>query len=375
MKVLIVYHYIALYREPIFKELLNNSEIDFYFAASKYSNNDIKLVGLESEIYESEHFFELNNQWVNNSFLWQSNLLKVLRENHFDHVVFLGDPHFISTWISLFYLKMKKVKTSLWTHGFIGRSHKFQDSLKLLMYKLSDVIFLYGEEAKADLIYAGLPSSKLSVIYNSLDYLKQKETRESLSYNDSFSMKQKLFANFNDLQLFFIGRLTKHKKLDMLIDAINVLAVKDVRVNVLFIGDGESSDELKEKVKQYSLEKQFYFYGATHDEFEIAKLIFSSDVCVAPGEVGLTAMHSLAYGVPVITHDNRFKQMPEYESIIHNETGLLFEYDSIDSLANNIEKVVNLIGSDCRDKCINIIESKYNPSTQVKLFTKTLKLL
>ena len=36
---------------------------------------------------------------------------------------------------------------------------------------------------------------------------------------------------------------------------------------------------------------------------------------VSPGNVGLTAIHSLSYGTPVLTHNNFNNQMPEVESI------------------------------------------------------------
>tara|TARA_R110002033_G_scaffold40034_1_gene80188 strand:- start:2400 stop:3530 length:1131 start_codon:yes stop_codon:yes gene_type:complete len=372
-KVLIVYHYIALYREPIFHALSQADDSIYYFASCVKSNNDIKLIGKDSCVYDEKIFLELENIWLPKGFLWQKKLLTILDDNKFDRVIFLGDPHFISTWFALCKLRLMGTKTYLWTHGFVGRSNKFQDYLKLKMYSLCNGVLLYGEQAKKDLINAGVSASKLSVIYNSLDYEKQKKIRDTLTELELFNVKKKLFLNHSHLQLFFVGRLTKHKELGMLIDAVNKLKNKGVFINVLFIGDGEASDDLKGKVSNYSIEEQFNFYGSTHDEHELANLICSSDVCVAPGEVGLTAMHSLAYGVPVITHNNRLKQMPEYESVIHNETGLLFEYGSIDSLVDNIEKSITLIGVECKERCISIIESKYNPNTQVSLISDALR--
>ena len=62
-------------------------------------------------------------------------------------------------------------------------------------------------------------------------------------------------------------------------------------------------------------------YGETFDEAEISKLLNHADLCVSPGNVGLTAMHALAYGVPVATHNDFKNQMPEFEAITPGKTG------------------------------------------------------
>lgn len=71
-----------------------------------------------------------------------------------------------------------------------------------------------------------------------------------------------------------------------------------------------------------SLDGQVHFYGSVYDEQAISDLLTDVDICVAPGDVGLTCMHSLVYGTPVIIHDNPDFQMPEYEAINPWQNGL-----------------------------------------------------
>lgn len=368
-KVLVVYHYIALYRAAVFDSLNEVEDINFYFAASPTSNNDIEVIDFHSEL---NNYRTLKNKWFNKKYLWQKGLFSELRENNYDAVIFLGDPNFLTTWLCLYKLKNSKTKTFLWTHGFLGRTSKLKDYIKLKMYSLADGILLYGNEAKLDLVDAGVPESKLNVIYNSLDYKKQKLLRDRFTDVDAKKIREKLFINPNHLQLFFIGRLTEHKKLEMLIDSTKFLKEKNILVNVLFIGDGVAAEKLKKRVQGYQLQEQVFFYGKTHDEDELAGLICSSDVCVSPGEVGLTAMHSLAYGVPVITHDNRYKQMPEYEAVINGKTGLHFDYGSITSLSEAIIEAFKFKNKKYKQQCIDVIESKYNPETQALLIAKAM---
>jgi glycosyltransferase involved in cell wall biosynthesis len=106
----------------------------------------------------------------------------------------------------------------------------------------------------------------------------------------------------------------------------------------------------------------------------LAPLISLADICVAPGEVGLTAMHSLVYGTPVITHNNYLFQMPEYEAIIEGKTGSLYEYGSNDSLIEKIKQWLEN-GTDrevIRENCYKIIYDYYNPKKQVEFINNAV---
>ncbi len=84
---------------------------------------------------------------------------------------------------------------------------------------------------------------------------------------------------------------------------------------------------LLKRVNYHSLQDRVNFFGASYDEELNYRLIACSDCCISPGEVGLTAIHSLMYGTPVITHNNFDQQMPEYEAIIPKYNGDYFNFN------------------------------------------------
>jgi glycosyltransferase involved in cell wall biosynthesis len=370
-RVLFVYHYIASYREAVFLELLDDDEISTFITSDSTANNDIQLISLSSDILCKKHY-HLKNKWIANKFLWQKGLLSLIIKGNFDKIIFLGDPHFITTWLSIFVNKLAGKESYIWTHGFLNRSGKLLDTIKMFMYKLSDGLLLYGNGAKQDLINAGLQSKKIHVIYNSLDYANQKTLRNSIIDSDVEKIKQSLFTNPNLLQLMFVGRLTKQKKLDMLINALGILYKRGHKINLLLIGDGSEKSNLMQLVTEHELNDYVNFYGKSYNENELAPLICSSDICVAPGEIGLTAMHSLGYGTPVITHNNRNKQMPEFEAVIQSKTGMLFEEASIESLMDTIISLQSLNLTEVRVNCIDIIEQYYTPQAQVENIKKAI---
>lgn len=366
-KVLIVYQFIAEYRKAIFENIIKDENSEYYFACDTFAKENIKLV--DTTFFNNKNFIKLKNHWFKN-FLWQSNLIREIFFGQYDTVIFLADPNFLSTWIASIICKIKGRKTLFWTHGFI-RDNSAKSKLKLLFYKLADGILLYGNKAKENLMSHNISEDKLFPIYNSLDYSKHKFYRENLDY--SSVDKSSMFKNPKLKQIIFIGRLTPQKKLNILIELIHELAKRDILINLLFVGDGEECKTLEELAyNTYNLKNQIYFYGKTYNEEEIAPLIMSSTVCISPGEIGLTAMHVLSYGIPVITHNDEFNQMPEYEAVIDGYSGKLYENNSFESLLDTVIDFFKNPINNVKANCIQVIESKYTPEVQVKLIREAI---
>ena len=219
------------------------------------------------------------------------------------------------------------------------------------------------------MIKEGFLEKNLHVIYNSLNYNNQLLIRERLHTTNIYSNHFK-----NDYPvLIFIGRLTKVKKLDQLINACKDLLKKEIFVNLVFVGSGIEEERLKEVA--FCITDNVWFYGACYEEEKIAELIYSSTVCISPGNVGLTAMHSLVYGTPVITHSDFTSQMPEFESIEEGVSGSFFIKDNEIDLVNKIMDWLSNSASrqNIRDNCFKIIDKKYNPNFQLNVIKKVIK--
>ena len=112
------------------------------------------------------------------------------------------------------------------------------------------------------------------------------------------------------------------------------------------------------------------FYGKSYNTEEIGQLIYNSDLCVSPGNIGLTAIHCLSYGTPVASHSNYKNQMPEVEAIIDGENGFLFEENDHVDLANKINLWFSKKHKLDKDEIRKIVVEKYNPDNQLAIFTK-----
>ena len=95
----------------------------------------------------------------------------------------------------------------------------------------------------------------------------------------------------------------------------------------------------------------------------------SANATVVPSAAGLTVMHSLIYGTPVITHDDPAEQGPEWEAIKPGINGQLFHKGDPIDLARSIKMWTehNLPDESVRKQCYGSIDQCYCPSFQVQV--------
>jgi len=372
-KILFITNFFPPYRKSIWKKLLYNKKNDVRFYFDPIQNEGVEVDELffsESNKLENS-FNEIKNFYFFGRVIWQSKIIKECFSASFNQVIFLGDMNILSTWIGLLICRLRNKKTILWTHGFYGNESYIKRWLRILFYSIGNKYLLYEQRGKKLMIGAGFDSSKIFVIYNSLNYDSQKKYFESLKNNNK--KKFIVFKNSKLKTILFLGRLTSVKKIDLLIKSLNKLNSKRVNFNLLIVGEGPQKNIL-EKISKEGLEKGWiYFYGKTYDESELSELIYSSDLMVSPGNTGLNAVHALSYGTPVGTHNNFDKQMPEAGIIEDKKTGFLFNENDSDDLSLNIDLWfskfnINLTRAERR----RIIDEKYNPEFQIKEIQKAL---
>lgn len=360
-KIALIYNFAQHYRKSIFKKLDDNLNIDFYFGDFLDWAPDVKkmdhhdLSGFKKEL-QNRRFLKI--------FTWQKGSLKAIFRKGYSHVILYGDSFYISNWFIMFYCRMFKIKTAVWTHGLYQDVKGLSALYNQAFYNLANYTLLYGNYAREKMIKQGFDPSKLLVIYNSLDYEKQLAVRRTLTDDNIY---ENYFGNKKPVVLY-IGRIQKVKKLNMIMEALHQVLNTEHEFNLMFVGEDKEGVNLREIAYNKGLLNNIWFYGGCYDEKVIGNMIYNATVCVSPGNIGLTAMHTLVYGTPAITHDNFLNQMPEFEAIQPGKTGDFFVEDNINSLVEKIKIWIDkskLNRDDIRVNCYEKIDSLYNPSYQL----------
>ncbi len=364
MELCIVYNFSQKYREGIYSLLEKHYSCHWVFG-----NNNTDIEGIKSNVLSDVTY--VKNISLYKQLYYQKNVIPLMRK--YDNFLILGELFCISTWIILLlHLFMPNKKVFLWSHGWYGRENKIKRILKNCFFSMSDGVFLYNRYAKKIAREQGYKKDNLYVIHNSLDYDLQKRLREKGLASDIYT---KHFGNDNPV-ILFIGRLTRIKHLDLLIESVKILRDQEQYFNIVFVGDGEERANLEQLAIKMKLEKEIWFYGKSYNEEQNAPLIYNADICVSPGNVGLTAMHSMVYGTPVLTHDDFPYQMPEFEAIKPGETGDFFKRNDSTSLTNTIKQWFSQPNYDrqkIRKECYHEIDTFWTPSYQFNIIKDLIK--
>lgn len=368
MKLCCFFNYPPLYRQNVYKAIDQEFDAQFCFGKEVEYTKNSGIAKLDFTIFKRKPI-EFDNKIYLKYFLWRPKLIKQLFKGY-DAFLITGDlcysyiPFIIGC-------KILGKKVYGWGHG---PKHKKGVLTLIFWWVLTNLtgFFCYGERGRQRLIDLGYKPQKTFTIYNSLN-CNTEEAKSGRLKSDIIS------THFNNAlpTVLFVGRLTPQKKIDNLIKIASAHREKGINYNLLIIGDGPESAELKKLSEATRMQHQIWFYGECYDESKLNELIYNCDVCCSPGNVGLTALHAMTYGVPVISNDDFETQMPEYETIVPQKTGLFFEKNNWDDLADKISFWITNYSDDgnrseIRQNCFEMIDNKWNVQNQINILKKVL---
>ena len=363
MKLCNIYNSAAHYRREIFLRMQDEFDCTFAVGEKPIGGKDIKSID-PADFRNFPGY--LKNVRLFGNWYWQRGALKFLFRD-FDTYVVLGEPFCVSTWAFCLLAKFfPRKRVFFWTHGWYGRENFIKRVLKKIFFRLADGgVFLYGNYARELMIKEGFDPKKLFTIHNSLAYGKQLALRKNIAPTDVFPAH---FGNA-DKTLIFVGRLTETKRLDLILRAMAELRERGENYNLALVGDGSARAALEKLCGELGLSARVWFYGACYDEARLAELIYNADLCVSPGNIGLTAMHALMFGCPCVTHNAFPWQGPEFEAIVPEKTGAFFERGNAHALSDAVSKWFGTPRSreEIRDACYAEIDDSWNPDYQIRV--------
>ncbi len=363
MKICCIFNMAPHYRMPIFSKMSENFDCDFYFGdhmqqpIKKLNYNELK--GFKKEFH---------NVFFGNSFYWQRKSVR-LAFKKYDYFLLSGEPFCISYWFILLIARLLGKKTVTWTHGFYGRESGIKKVVKRAFFKLFTKIMVYTDYSIDLMKKEGIRAEKMFCIANSLDTDNQLVIRKKLKKTDIFTSH---FGN-DDPVMMYIGRIQKIKRLDLLVESFNKLKNEGVKCNLLIVGKDDENVDLPKIINELGLEDSVWLYGPCYDEEAIGEMFYNSAVCVSPGNIGLTSIHALTYGCPVVTHDNFPYQMPEFEAITPDVTGSFFKMDDVDDLTEKIRFWLEKSTDEreaTRSAAYRTIDEKWNIHYQLEVMKK-----
>lgn len=359
----------SLYRLPIYNRMADALNCDFYLDRE---DPDKGIVTYNTNGLTNYRKTLIPHRLVG-GFYWLKGVLSLFNEPYDLYIV--GGPFCLSYWFLIFFSKFSKKKIASWSHGIYGREKGIRLLIKTLYYKLCDINFVYNDRAVQLMKTEGIDTLKIVSVGNALDSDNDLLIREKLVENRFYN---ELFNNSHPV-LIFVGRVTNEKRLDMIIESMKMLKDKDIYVNLFVVGKDIDGVNLMDAATAKGVSENVYLYGPCYDNEKLGNFFYNADLCVSPGNVGLTAISAMTFGCPVISHNNFNYQGPEFEAIKPGITGDFFSQGDINELTKVIEKwlfeIINVDRDSVRKNTYKEVDSRWNIYSEVEKFQKAISNL
>ena len=311
----------------IFEPALPNYRIDFFNRINNFQNLELNVYYSDSNLgiltrskykYKWAHKIGKIVQILPGIY-WQFGSMAI-NISKADYIVLSGAPRNLSMLLILLKAKLRNKKIVWMGQYWSGTSQKWRHRIRLIISKLATALIFYTDHEVEKFKKDGWISNQpIGALNNGLDI------------RNIAAKRTKYFSKNRALNVLFIGRLTKKANLELLIEAFKILDSSIYKLEI--IGDGPLFSKLKKKVKILKMNRIVNFYGAMNDENQISKIANNCSIFIYPGSVGLSLIHAMAYGLPVIVHDNESHHMPEFAAFKNKFTGLLFKENSAQDLS------------------------------------------
>lgn len=189
------------------------------------------------------------------------------------------------------YCRRKGIKVIYWGHGInLWTPEKtFKNLLFHYLHKKSDAIILYAPE-QLKYIRPG-HRSKTHIALNTINFNSFPAIKESKE-----ELRSRYGLTFETIVLF-CGRVTRDKRLDILID---IFARSGNTSTGLLIVGGGLPEELRKVVDAHD---NMVYYGAVYEPVAVNELHKLSDLFCIPGKCGLSINQAMYWRLPVLTTD------------------------------------------------------------------------
>jgi len=243
-----------------------------------------------------------------------------------------------------------RTKIIVTIHDVIADHHPeliFPNSKSKLFWKLkqnfairqADLIATVSEYSKKQIIeYFNLPESHLRIISEGARpvFKVLKQTKETVETLDRHGLKP------DETFLLYVGGISPHKNLAVLIDAFDKIAANQTDVKLVLVGDYKDDPffsaypSLKKQVAELKLEDRVIFTGFIPDE-DLAHLYNTAQLLVFPSleeGFGLPAIEAMSCGTPVAA--SNCSSLPE----VLGEAGRFFDPRNSSNMAQVIEQIL-----------------------------------
>lgn len=359
MKIVILQPSLPSYRIDFFTRLADGLDCNFKVYASQDSLN--ALSSSESDCLWLRRLVPI--RYLAPGMQWQTGATGIVINQH-DIFVISGNPRIISNFFLIIKARFRGAKIIWWGHYWSSTSTRLRFTIRLWLMRMADALIFYTDQEIVEYhTGAGKPDKRPIVALNNGIDIETIRMSRRLPYIQSERPRD----------LLFIGRITSKSELWLAIEALSRPSCRNVTLDV--IGDGPEKVQVCLLARKLQVADRVFWHGASTDAEFIGGIANKCKAFIYPGAVGLSLIHGLAYGLPAIVHNNRWKHMPEIAAVRPGENAVEFQHGDVNSLT---EVISNVLTSPNRCKrmsevAADTVEESFNTADMAQRFISFIK--
>ncbi|MDX9911784.1 MAG: glycosyltransferase family 4 protein [Phycisphaerales bacterium] len=337
LRVVFVQPSLAKYRVPVYRELAGRAGIDFRLVYAQSPG----ITNVDADGFRAELSRMRIAKVRGRSLIWNSAQVREATKKRCDVLCLSWNAGYLSLVPALLRARASGVGTIVWGHGYSKNESPRRARARERVAKLADVVMFYNHTAARRYVERGWAPSRVHVALNALDQGPIQRAREHwLSRPDELRAFQVGHALADRPTIVFVSRLLEENRADLLLRAAAKLRERFDTLRVVIIGKGPAQAALESLAGELDLGSCVTFTGAIFDEMELAPWMLSSHVFCYPENIGLSILHAMGYGLPVVTSDKIEGQNPEIEALRDGENGLLYAHGDLDAMIETLARVL-----------------------------------
>jgi glycosyltransferase involved in cell wall biosynthesis len=176
----------------------------------------------------------------------------------------------------------------------------------------------------------------------------------------------------NPFRIIHVGRLVKWKRVDLLIDALEKLKIQFPNIELLVVGKGPEEENLQRQTTLLGLQNHVRFVGGVYEIAILGQYFMASSIYVLAGMGGLSINEAMCFGLPVVCSE---ADGTERELVRENQNGHFFEDGNLESLRNQLEKMLSNLAKTKQMgiESERIIKEEINIHTVLKKYVDTFE--
>lgn len=266
---------------------------------------------------------------IKQAILFSLHCLKLIKED-FDYIEVDHMPYFPLFATKIVCLFKQKRLTATWNEvwgrkywtEYLGYFGVIAYILEICTVRVTDNIISMSEHTTSRLNEYFGRTSKVYTLANGTDVKRIELIKESNDHCD----------------IIFSGRLLKHKRVDLIVEAVAKLKKNNPSIRAIIIGNGPEKENISKLINEYKLEDYIEMLDFIDSHNDLYSLMKAAKVFAFPSfreGFGIVAIEANACGIPVVTSnhpDNATQHL-----IDEGKNGHIFDYRK-----NNLSEVLDL---------------------------------